>query len=430
MFRFVTYLKVYHPMVQLLILGTVLISLTSSMSVVYLPIYLINSAQLDPITVGFIVGVGALTATIGGFIGGTLSDFIGRNRMMLLSLVVLGAVFLGFIYTGSPFFLLGLNILRGLFSSFFLTISKALMADLTPKEKRFRVFSNRYLAGNIGYSIGPIIGTFLGLAGSQLAFLLTALFYLGYFLLMALMIRYFKIGQQEEDVTDSVRMSEAWHVFRKDKVLLLFIIGSIFLTTVHGEMSVTLSQYLKMNITDGIKLFGYLMSINGITVILTQVFITRWSEKFGLFQRIALGSLLFALGEIGFAFSISWSGLVISMIIFTFGEILIIPSEYAQIDEITPAAMRGMYYGAQGFSEIGNFIGPWFGGILLMSYGGKTMFLTMALFCLISVVFYAWGRKHYFKKQMINERHHRSCDIMHDFQSQSMFRSYISNKSQ
>ncbi|HYK71609.1 MAG TPA: MFS transporter, partial [Pseudoneobacillus sp.] len=113
----------------------------------------------------------------------------------------------------------------------------------------------------------------------------------------------------------------------------------------------------------------------------------------GLFQRLVMGSLLFAVGEIGFAFSNDWIGFVISMIIFTFGEILIIPSEYALVDEITPTGMRGMYYGAQGFSEFGNFMGPWFGSVLLVSFGGEVMFLTMAVFSLVSIAFYWWGRK-------------------------------------
>ncbi|TKC18337.1 MDR family MFS transporter [Robertmurraya kyonggiensis] len=399
MLQMKSYLKAYHPIVHLLLLGTIFISLTSSMSVIYLPIYLMNSAKLDPITLGFIVGAGALTATIGGFLGGTLSDFFGRNRLMRGTLIVLGFIFIGFIFTSNTIFLFILNSLRGLFSTFFLAISKALIADLTPKEKRFRVFSDRYMAWNIGYSVGPIIGTVLGVAGNKIAFILTAVIYLSYFLLMSVLTRFITKSEQNEKISEKITFSQAWIVFRNDKVLLLFIIGSTLFTAVHAEMSVTFSQYLKMNFTDGVKFFGYLMSINGITVILTQVFISRWSERFGILYRIALGGVLFAIGEVGFAFSNSWMGLIISMIIFTFGEILIIPSEYAQIDEITPYGMRGMYYGAQGFSEIGNFIGPWFGGILLHSFGGKIMFLTFSMFSLLSIAFYFWGRKLHLSKQ-------------------------------
>ncbi|MGX6444413.1 MDR family MFS transporter [Neobacillus sp. K501] len=407
-----TYFKAYPPIVHFLIMGTTIISLTSSMSIVFLPIYLMNFAQIGPIAIGLIVGAGAISATIGGFLGGALSDFMGRNRLMLISLIALGALFIGFVITNNVVLLFVINTLRGLFSAFFLTISKALMADVTPKEKRVRVFSNRYLAGNIGFSIGPIFGSFFGIAGNMNAFILTAFIYFCYFLLMGGLILFTNVNREEEEIPEKVSISQAWTLFRKDRALLLFIIGSVLLTTVHGEMSVTMSQYLKLNISDGVRLFGYLMSLNGITVILTQVMITRWSERFGLLTRIALGSMLFTIGEIGFAFSSGWSGLILSMIVFTFGEILIIPSEYAQIDEITPHGMRGMYYGAQGFSEIGNFIGPWFGSILLVSFGGKTMFLTFALLPIVSIVFYAWGRKlHLRKKPLTNVNHIKGVTI-------------------
>ncbi|MBB2482949.1 MFS transporter [Bacillus sp. APMAM] len=395
--RILTNLMGYHPIVPLLIVGTVFSSLTTSISLVFLPIYLMNSAHLEPVTIGMIVGAGALTATIGGFLGGTLSDFLGRNRLMLFSLLILGAVFSGFLLTSNSILLCLLNILRGLFSSFFVTISKALIADLTKKEKRTRVFSYRYIAGNIGYAVGPIIGTYFGIAGNKTAFLFTSLIYAGYFLIMGFLLQYKNAtSMTEAEVVEKVTISQSWKVFLRDKVLLLFICGSILLTAVHGEMSVTLSQYLnKINPHHGLKLFGYLMSINGITVIATQVFITRWSERFRLFSRIVLGSLLFSIGEIGFAFSQESCGFILSMVLFTLGEILIIPSEYAQLDEITPRGMRGMYYGAQGFSDFGNFIGPWLGGIVLVSYGGRTMFLTFALVSLFSIGFYAWGRKLY-----------------------------------
>lgn len=390
-------LKGYHPIVHFLLVGTVFSSLTTSISLVFLPIYLMKSAHIEPVAIGVIVGAGALTATIGGFLGGTLSDFLGRNRLMLCSLLILGAIFSGFLLTNNSILLCLLNILRGLFSSFFVTISKALIADLTKKEKRFRVFSYRYMAGNIGYAIGPIIGTYFGIAGNKTAFLFTSLIYVGYFLIISFLLLYGNSASKTNAVVaEKVSMSQAWKVFRRDKVLLLFICGSILLTAVHGEMSVTLSQYLnKTNPHHGLQLFGYLMSINGITVIVAQVFITRWSERFGLFSRIVLGSLLFSIGEIGFAFSHESFGFFLSMVIFTFGEILIIPSEYAQLDEITPKGMRGMYYGAHGFSDFGNFIGPSIGGMLLVSYGGRVMFLTFALVSLCSIGFYAWGRKLY-----------------------------------
>lgn len=397
------YIHEYHPMVHILLIGTVFTFLTSSMSMPFLAIYLHQSTQLGPATIGLIIGAGPLAATLGGFFGGVLSDFLGRQRLMLLSLLVLSFAFVGFVYTSNPYCLVGLSILRGVSGAFFSTISKALMGDLTPEDKRFRMFANRYLAVNIGFSIGPMVGVLLELGGSSFTFMLTAGIYFLYLLVLAALFRLLAVQESQQEPSERITAAQAWSVIRMDRVLFLFIIGSILLTTVHGQMSVTLSQFLEQQIVEGVKLFGLLMSINGVTVLVMQVPLTRWSERFTLFQRMALGCILFAAGEVGFASSTGWAGFIVAMIIFTLGEILVIPSEYAQIDLITPQGMRGTYYGAQGFSEFGNFLGPWAGGLVLTSYGGPVMFLMMAALSLISLIFYYKGQQMYQRKKHISE---------------------------
>ncbi|GED03344.1 MFS transporter [Bacillus atrophaeus] len=387
------YFQAYHPIVHIMMLGTVFISLTSSMSIPFLAIYLSETSQLDFATIGLIIGAGPLAGTFCGFIGGFLSDFFGRRRLMIISLLVLAIVFIGFVYIESPLFLLFLSILRGVSTSFFNTISKALIGDLTPEDQRFRVFSTRYSAMNLGFSIGPMVGAFLGIGGSSITFLLTSSVYLVYSIILVFLFQSFSVQQNTELNAERISLAQAWNVVRSDKVLFFFILGGIMLTTVHGQISVPLSQYLKENIVDGVKLFGLLMSINGVTVIILQVPLTRWSEKFSIFHRIILGSSLLTLGAVGFAFSAGWAGFILSMIIFTLAEILLVPAEYTQIDQITPHGMRGTYYGAQSFSEFGNFLGPWIGGILLSAYGGTTMFLTLGAISIASLFFFSKGRK-------------------------------------
>lgn len=74
---------------------------------------------------------------------------------------------------------------------------------------------------------------------------------------------------------------------------------------------------------------------------------------------------------------------------------MIVPSEYIIVDRITPEGMRGTYYGAHTFNGFGNFIGPWFGGILLAEYGGIAMFNTFGLIALLSIFFFWRGQKMY-----------------------------------
>ncbi|WP_107924017.1 MDR family MFS transporter [Lysinibacillus parviboronicapiens] len=398
-----SYLKEFHPIVHILVFGTVLITLTSSMSMPFLAIFLSQSANLDFATIGFIIGVGPLAGTSCGLIGGVLSDFIGRKKLMILSLIGLSIAFIGFISTTNIIFLLIFSIIRGIAQAFFGTVSKALMADLTPDNKRYKMFANRYLASNLGYAIGPMLGAFLGIGGSTIAFILTSSIYVIYAVVLYFMLRAIKDSKHNNGAVskDNMNVALLWHTLRSDVPLMLFIIGGILLTTVHGQMSVTLSQYLQANIIDGVKLFAILMSVNGFTVLIVQIPLTRWSERFTLIQRIAYGCMLFAVGEIGFAFSTIWIAFIISMFVFTLGEILVIPAEYAQVDEITPQHLRGTYYGAQSLGEFGNFLGPWFGGILLSTYGGTTMFLFMAFISLLGIYFFYVGKRSFNKKMQV-----------------------------
>ncbi|HZG81792.1 MAG TPA: MFS transporter, partial [Brevibacillus sp.] len=202
-----------------------------------------------------------------------------------------------------------------------------------------------------------------------------------------------------DDTEEKPSLRQMGEVLIRDAALLSFVIGGILLVTVHGQMSVTLSQYLSGNFAEGVALFGVMMSANGLTVVLLQIPLTRLVERYSLFSRIVAGALLMAIGEIGFAASAEWSWFVAAMVVFTLGEILIVPAEYAQIDQITPAQMRGTYYGAQSISELGSFLGPWVGGMILFGYGGPVMFSFMAFLAVFSLLFYWLGRQIYVKRQ-------------------------------
>lgn len=84
---------------------------------------------------------------------------------------------------------------------------------------------------------------------------------------------------------------------------------------------------------------------------------------------------------------------ILSMIVFTFGEMLTFPAGNILTDRIAPDHMRGAYYGAQSFSNLGHFLGPWIGGMLLSGYNGKVLFLTMAVVAVSAIVFYARGER-------------------------------------
>jgi MFS family permease len=385
------FLQNYHPLVYTLLAGTVITVLARSMSIPFLAIYLSSRTGLAAVMIGLIIGSGSIAGMFGGFIGGTMSDYFGRKKIMVISLAANAFVFSLYTLTTDTVLLFILSIVGGIAASFFEPASKALIADISPAEQRLRIFSMRYMAINLGFAFGPPIGAFLGLAGGVLPFFITAGVYFLYGIGLTLLLRKFSPAKNSSDVKDKISISAAGKVLRSDMALLFLIIGGTLSITANGEMSVCLSQYLKENFTEGIKLFSILMSVNAVSVFIFQTFQLKLADKLSPLAAITFGSLLFAAGLAGFAISSSWVSFIFSMIIFTAGEVLVVPAEYVLLDRITPEGMRGTYYGAQSFTNLGNFLGPWAGGLLLSHYGGPLMFGVMSVLTMISIYFYRRG---------------------------------------
>jgi MFS family permease len=393
--QFLQFLQEYHPIVHILLLGTILARAASSMSMPFLAIYLSKDSGMSPMLIGAVIGIGSLAGTVGGFIGGALSDRLGRKLIMLIALFGWVIVFAGFAYAKAPLVFMLLNILNGLCRSFYEPVSQALMADVTVKEKRFKVFSLRYLAINIGVAAGPLLGAYFGTVDASLPFMITSFIYLVYSVSLYLLLQRFGINRIEGEQKNPVTVASAWRVIARDYVFRLYILGGIIGAIGYSQMTVTLSQYVERSVAEGATLFALLMSINAVTVVVLQVPLTRLSERIGPLSAIILGNVMFAIGNVGYALSDTWPLFMAAMFFFTLGEILNYPAANVLIDRLAPEGMRGTYYGAQSFSSLGHFMGPIIGGALLASWGGGPLFLGLAVLTLGGTYFYWRGTRLY-----------------------------------
>ncbi|WP_223070522.1 MDR family MFS transporter [Paenibacillus caui] len=380
----------YHPVVNTLLIGTLFAVIAEGMSVPFLAIYLADRLHLDPGTIGLILGLSALAGTFGGFLGGMLSDFLGRKNVLICTLVTLIGIFVGFQVISNVIAIFILSIILGLSTSCYHPVSKSMIADYVQPERRMRIFSIRYILINIGFTVGVPLGAMLGFQNNASAFLATAFIYLIYAIFLFLIL--YRFDNKENSTgpkAEKLELGSALRTLRTDVVLRFLVVGGIFSVIVYQRISTILAQYLHGQFADGVKMYTVLMVINGLTVVTLQYLVTRFAEKWTPYKSIVIGSILLCMGSVGFAFSLGWATLIVSMFIFTLGEMFIVPAQYIAIDRITPDGLRGMYYGAQTFTSIGSFIGPWLGGLLLGWYGGEVVFLTLAVISLFAIYFYS-----------------------------------------
>ncbi|OKP99773.1 MFS transporter [Paenibacillus sp. P46E] len=383
----------FHPVAWGVIFGTFLSRTGFFMTIPFLGIYLGNIKGIDPATIGAILAVSLFIGTWGGFVGGALSDRIGRYPVMIASMALWSFVFIGFAFADATWLFFLLSGLNGLFRSLFEPTARALLADVTPEERRTDVFNARYFAINVGGAIGPLLGLKLGIGGSSslLPFALSAAIYGLYTLLLIYFSTRYKLEARQK--SNSVPVKQMLNIVFTDKVFLYFLIGNIFVFGAYSHLDTTLSQYIGH---DRIRTYSFLFVINTLSVVVLQYPLAKLMKRFSSMLALKAGCVFFGLGLLGLGAFHDTIPLALSMIVFTIGEILSFVIGDVLIGEIAPAHLRGAYYGASGFAFIGQSICTWLGGILLQHLGfdqGPLIFSILMLLTFAAYPFFSRGQR-------------------------------------
>ncbi|WP_107838785.1 MDR family MFS transporter [Metasolibacillus meyeri] len=376
----------FHPLVWIILFGTIFTRIASFMTMPFLAIYLHNVHGASPMLIGLTIGIAPLFATFGGFLGGYLTDRFGRKVIIIVTIFVWGSVFFGFALTTFALLFVALNAINGLCRSFFEPATQALMIDFTDNEKKRRLFSVRYTAINIAAVIGPLVGVMIStLASPVIPFIITGVMYVVYGLFLIGVLNKYEMRQKR--LADGQNIASILRVVFSDYKLLLFLAGGTLIGLGYAQFDSTLPQFIQLKLEDGVKLYSLLISLNAVVVLILQLPISMLAEKISILASLIAGIIFFALGLMLFGMANTAWLFIIAMIVFTIGEIFAFPMMNAVIEEIAPETQKATYLGASQLKNIGGFIGPVLGGWLLIHLQAQLFFI-VALLVLMSIPFY------------------------------------------
>lgn len=365
-------LKQIHPLSWTIIIGTIFGRMATSMSIPFLSIYLIGKLSATPSQAGIVVAVSSLIGVFASFYGGYISDVIGRKKVLFISIFGWAIVFVGFALADRIWLFFVFNALNGLCRAMFEPTSRALLADITAKENRLLVFNLRYAAINLGVVAGPIIGLQMGVADSAHVFYIAGLVYFCYGLTLLMQFRrHAHIGGVKSQAEERLTLSEALRVTGKDRTFIFVLIGTIFCVLGYGHFNSTLPQYMELSavIQDSATWFGYMISLNAITVLIIQFPLVRLASRFSPVVPLIAGNVCVASSLLLFgSFPYLWT-MFLAVILFTIGEVLMFTMTDLLIDRIAKPGLRGTYFGMFGFNNLGNVLAPLLGGFLLEGLG-------------------------------------------------------------
>ncbi len=388
--RFASLTTDIPPMYWFLWLGT-LINRFGSFVIPFLSLYLTSQRQISVSLAGLIVslfGVGAFAAQL---VGGELADRLGRRPVMLMSLFVTPVfmALLGFV-NSLPMIAVSTLIL-GFFSELYRPATGAIVADIVPSSARTRAYGYLYWAVNLGFAFAPILAGFMANINYLWLFIGDALTTFMYGLLI-----FFRVPETRPEAagkTVHVSLRQRIRQVRQEPILLAFTGLTLLIGVVYMQGYVTLPLDMRAHGLTPAD-YGMATSVNAILVVLLSIQVSNLAGKWPRFGAMAVSALLLGIGfgYTGLAFNLVT--FVLSVAIWTLGEIAFNAVAPALIADLSPVELRGLYQGIFGSAwGLAFFIGPVLGSWVFEHFGAGVLWsASLVIGCVVAVSYLAMSR--------------------------------------
>jgi MFS family permease len=359
-----------------------LITRLGNVVVPFLALYLTGERGLPTATAGRVVSLFGLGSVGASFVGGWLSDHVGRRFTLLLG--IFGGAGMMLVLSGAralPAIAVA-TLLLGLLTDLARPAVAAVIADVVPNEARVKAYALQYWAVNIGFSVAAVMGGTLAQRGFSRLFLVDAATSALYgFVVLA---RVPETRPQVRAAPDAPSSSHLAHPAPsgssdspaspfKDTRLLLFCGTALLLSLVFFQFTSALPLDMSRN---GIspKLYGRVVATNAVLIVLLQPWVTGHLSRLSRRRGLALGAAF-----IGAGFGLTglcrtplqYAGAVV---VWTVGELLHAPTTSAVVAELAPPGARGRYQGVYYTAwGLGMMLAPALGTWVLAGLGSAAL---------------------------------------------------------
>lgn len=365
-----------------------LVNRAGTMVLPFLVLYLTHILSITPARAALALSVYGLSGLATMPIAGWLTDRAGPLAVMKTSLLACGALLFLFPFAHSfPAIL----VLTGLFAVLNESVrppSLAIISDCVEPPRRKTAFALSRLSVNLGMSVGPALGGLLALLSFRLLFYVDGATSIlaGVLLLLAPWPKSQPGAARDpewDDPKDLGREIEAEGTeplavphpaadlvaFRNTR-MLYFLAALIPVQMVFFQLMATVPLFLVRYLYLPESSFGLVFTINTLIIIAIEVPLNTAMAHWPHRRTLTLGALLYTIGFGSFAFVTRFSQVVASVVVLTFGEMILLPSSSAYAAEIAPPERRGEYMGLYTMSfSLAFSLGPLAGASILQRWG-------------------------------------------------------------
>jgi MFS family permease len=360
------------PTYWLLWSGT-LINRLGGFVIPFLTLYLTNQRGISVSQAALMVSLFGAGSFLSQLVGGELTDRLGRRPVMLLSFLV------------TPVFMIALGLAKdinlialftfivGFFTDLYRPAVGAAIADLVPPESRTRAYGYNYWAINLGAAVAPLLAGLLARYNYLILFAADALTTLAFGLIVLFGIR--ETRPAEAHHAAHVSFNERIQQLKREPILLFFSFLALFVGIVYMQGYVTLPLDMGAHGL-GPEKYGAAIAVNGFLIILVTIPISNMATKWHRFRTMAIAAIFLGLGYGFTALADTLTLFVVSVVIWTLGEIAATSVAPAIIADLSPVELRGVYQGIFGSAwGLAAFIGPLAGGWVYEHLGSDALWI-------------------------------------------------------
>lgn len=306
---------------------------------------------------GFAVSAYGAGHIVASMLGGYLADRIGRRHTIALSMFGSAFSMLALSQARSYPLIVCLAFVVGAIGEIYRPAATALLGDLVKPEQRIAAFGMYRFAINLGFAAGPATAGFLADRSFFLVFAGDAVtsFLYGVVALFALPHGIRSAPHAGESPASGFRAAFS------DRAFVLFLAATLAMTWVEFQLHATLPLHIT-SLGFSPATYGALMSINGVLIVLFELMLTSWTQRFPPRPLIALGYALTCVGFAATGIARGVPALAMTVVVWTLGEMIYAPVTGAYVTGLAPERYRGRYMGLWHSTwSAGLLLGPFLG---------------------------------------------------------------------
>lgn len=330
-----------------------LVNRAGTMVLPFLVLYLTDSVGLSPELAGGILISYGVAGLLSAPLAGWLCDRIGAVRVAAGSLLSSSVLFGVYPLAQTPVQVVIASAALAFCGEAFRPASLAMFGERAGSELKKPAFALQRLAINIGMSVGPALGGLLAVWWFPAIFLVD-----GATSLLSAIVLLIAVDSSHRapndaasdepgDTSESARgasptvESEVAGGPFTNRTFLYFLAGMLCVAFVFFQMHAALPLYLVRELKMSEAAYGALFTINTALIITLEVplnsAIAAWSHR----RTLVLGAVLTGVGMSAVVFASGFVTVAATVVVWTFGEMILFPSSAAYVSDLARPRARG-----------------------------------------------------------------------------------------